>query len=216
MATFQNETFSNEKIVVDGNRYVTCTFVDCALIYNGGELPVFDRCDLQGMSLQLGGAALSTMRYLSALHQAGFTKPVDAVLNRVETTATKSVRQQKRFYDPQYTGTNWGQLLRYGLVMFAVTIALLAALHYGLQVFPRNQVLAGDTVRPLTTQLTYDLMPLLPDELSESYDALRQSQIDEVTTYGWIDEEAQIARIPVDTAMDLLLEDGGLPAAEGS
>jgi hypothetical protein len=214
MTIFQNQAFSNQNLVVDGNRYVACTFTDCALVYNGGDLPVFDRCDLRGMTLQLGGAALSTVRFLSGLHQGGFTKPVEAALQRIETTAARS-RRQTRFYNPEYTGTNWGRLGWYGLLMFIGTLLLLMALHYGLQEFPRTQILEGETTRPISSQLSLDLMPRLPDELGETYDALSESQRAQVNGYGWVDQEAQIAHIPVERAMDLLLENGGLPAAEG-
>lgn len=214
MTLIQNQTYTNETLRVDGNRYVGCTFVRCGLVYQGGELPVFERCTFSGVSLQLAGESLSTLRYLSGMHQGGMKASVEALLGRIEAgTPKKQVESDRLPYDPEYTGTNWGRLGAYSLLLIVITGALLVALHYGLQVFPRTEILEGDTVRPIAAQNEYDLMPALPVELENQYDAVRQNQLEQITTYGWVDEAAGIARIPVDEAMDVLLENGGFPVA---
>jgi hypothetical protein len=211
MTTYQNALFAQQNVIVDGNRYVGCTFSNCGLVYDGGELPVFDRCTFQGISVQLGGSALTTVRYLSGLHQGGLAKPVEALLNRIETGPVDKSQPKPR-YNLEAVGSNWGQLGAISLLLFGVTALLLAALHYGMNVYPR-QVLESEETRPLTTQLAYDLMPSHPDELVSAYDSKRQAQLDQIGTYGWVDQTQQVAHIPVETAMDLLLENDGFPAA---
>lgn len=211
MTTYQNRAFANENIVVDGNRYVACSFRSVGLIYRGGDLPVFEGCTFNGMTLQLGSTALSTVRYLSGLHQGGIVAPVEATLKRIEAGPPSS--DAARRYNPEYIGTNWGTLGVYSLILVAATMVLLLAFHYGLQVFPRAQVLNGDTPRPLSAQIPLELMPALPDELAVTYDGLRQSQLELVTSYGWVDEAQGVVHIPVDAAMDQLLNSDGFPVA---
>lgn len=211
MTTYQNRAFANENIVVDGNRYVACSFRSVGLIYKGGDLPVFEGCTFQGISLQLGGSALSTVRYLSGLHQGGFVAPVEATLRRIE--AGPPSPEAARRYNPEYTGTNWGTLGFASLILVGVTVLLLLAFHYGLQVFPRTQILNADTPRPISAQIPLELMPALPNELAVAYDELRESQLQMVNSYGWVDEAQGVVHIPVDAAMDQLLASNGFPAA---
>jgi hypothetical protein len=211
MTTYQNRAFANQNIVVDGNRYVACSFRNVGLVYTGGDLPSFEGCTFQSISLQLGGAALSTVRYLSGLHQGGIVAPVEAALKRIE--AGPPSPEAARRYNPEYVGTNWGTLGFASLILIGVTVVLLLALHYGLQVFPRTQILNGDPPRPLAAQIPLELMPALPDELAVVYDELRESQLGLVTTYGWIDEAQGVVHIPVDAAMDQMLRNNAFPVA---
>lgn len=208
MATLQNETFKNQNVVVDGHRFERCTFTNCGLIYEGGELPTFDRCKFKSVNIQLAGSALRTTQYLSGMYQGGMAKPVEAVLTRLETTGADLTGQRPRPYNPVYTGTNWGRLAGYSGLLLFVTVLLLAAFFYGLQYAPFNQVLRGDTPRPLTVQRTYNIMPGLPVELGETYAEITAAQKDMLNSYGWVDEANGIAHIPISQAMDLLLEQG--------
>jgi hypothetical protein len=51
---------------------------------------------------------------------------------------------------------------------------------------------------------------LQKDDVSEM-DALRQHEIDTLSTYGWVDKQAGIVRIPIDRAIELTAQ-RGLPA----
>ena len=44
---------------------------------------------------------------------------------------------------------------------------------------------------------------------------LRQGENDKLTTYGWVDKEGGVTRIPIDRAMDVMLEHGFPARAEG-
>lgn len=44
---------------------------------------------------------------------------------------------------------------------------------------------------------------------------LRQSEAEKLTTYGWIDKDGGIVRLPIDRAMDVMLEKGFPARADG-
>jgi hypothetical protein len=51
-------------------------------------------------------------------------------------------------------------------------------------------------------------MPALPADLSVQYDEWKAEQLEQLNSYGWVDQANGIAHIPVETAMDLLAEQG--------
>jgi len=65
--------------------------------------------------------------------------------------------------------------------------------------------------------------PRIQANAAADMDALRRQEDARLTTYGWVDRQAGIVRIPVDVAMTQILEEGlpvrqpdGAPAAEGT
>jgi hypothetical protein len=54
--------------------------------------------------------------------------------------------------------------------------------------------------------------PRLQSAPVKDMDALRAREASILTTYGWVDRQAGVGRIPIDRAIDLVLEQG-LPAA---
>ena len=44
---------------------------------------------------------------------------------------------------------------------------------------------------------------------------LRQGEADKLSTYGWVDKDGGVARLPIDRAMDVMLERGFPARAEG-
>jgi hypothetical protein len=55
--------------------------------------------------------------------------------------------------------------------------------------------------------------PRIQADPAGEYDLLRRSEEQRLTTYGWIDRQAGVVRIPVDQAMKLVL-DQGLPVRQ--
>jgi len=37
MTVVEGQTITGRRVIVDGNQYVNCLFVDCQLVYRGGE-----------------------------------------------------------------------------------------------------------------------------------------------------------------------------------
>lgn len=61
---YENKPFTAERIMIEGNEYIDCTFVDCTICYAGGLLAV-ERCKfVSSIQLALGGAAENTARFL--------------------------------------------------------------------------------------------------------------------------------------------------------
>lgn len=216
MATFRNERFTNQEIRTDGNRYEACVFSDCILVYTGGTMPSFVGCTFRQVRIQLDGAAFNTTRYLNILYNAGLTVATDKVLDGLQS-GTLALPQRPSPPPSQYLGNNYGRLGLYSVILVVVTVLLGTALWYGYLAYPQSVLAESDVVRPLVETPLLRNMPVLPDALAETYDALNAQQIELITTYEIIDSETGAVRIPVDTAMDLLAEEG-LPArpAEGN
>ena len=212
MSTHRNEKFANQDVVIDGNRYEGCVFSNSTLVYGGGELPAFVNCTFRQTGLRLTDVAQQTTTYLSLLNATELRPAVGKLLGQVERGALAS-SQRPSPPTPLATGRNYGQLAGIGLSLMAVAIVLGVALWYGFIYFPTNVTLNADPAQPLYREPLMAQMPALPDSLSASYDQIRADQIDRISTYGWVDEQAGIAKIPVDVAAELIVEQG-LPVRE--
>lgn len=62
-----NRAYRDERISADGMRFVNCTFSGTTLVYEGGEVPVFQNCNMSGVSFDFGGAAGNTFQFLKML-----------------------------------------------------------------------------------------------------------------------------------------------------
>lgn len=70
---YQDKTFTAERIIIDGNEYVDCTFVDCTICYSGGTMSV-EHCKFDStVQLSLSGAAEDTARFLRSFMSIGVT-----------------------------------------------------------------------------------------------------------------------------------------------
>ena len=105
-------------------------------------------------------------------------------------------------------------VLVFGIALAVVTTVVLLGL-WGLLVRWKGERAARDA-RP--SPLAEANAPHLPPEPRLQADpirdmqALRAREASQLTTYGWVDPRAGIARIPIDRAIDLLLANG-LPSA---
>jgi hypothetical protein len=206
VATYQDKSFSNQAVLVDGNRYEKCSFINCNLMYRGGDLPVFDACVFQGGNIQLEGAAFKTVKYLSSLNREGLGDSVDTVITEVQA-GNPTLAARPLPPTPEMLGTNFGQLGRVAGVLAVITLLLAAAIWYGAGVYPQN-VLRQEPARPLSEQVPLSIMPQLPAELGVAYDQLRADQFERLGSFGWVDRQQGIVRIPIDAAMNLVIQDG--------
>lgn len=207
MTTFQNKTFTNENIVVDDNIYETCRFVNCTLVYQGGKTPVFNNCTFSGLRIQLEGGASQTVKYLSGLYQGGLSSTVERVLTKIERGELASPAPAKPVFVPsENLGANYGRLALISGVMLLITVLLVLSFWYGLVYQPQNDILNGEEAQPLVWEIPQELMPVLPDDLAQVYDASRDNQIQQISTYRWVNEGAGTVSVPIETAITLLLE----------
>lgn len=206
MDTIQNQTLVNKTVLVDGNRYENCRFVDCQLLYKGGDLPAFVRCEFNGVSIQLEDDAALTLSYLTGLYHGGLSGPVDTTLDMIDRGLSQPRRVRSEQRVAEAVGANYGQLAVLNLTLIIITIAIIGGLFYAFEVYP-NQELLGEN-QPLTEQIPLSSMPSLPDELTEAYDVSRADQIDRLHTYRWVNEEAGVVTVPIEDAITLLVEEG--------
>lgn len=205
VATFQNEVFREQRVVVDGHRYESCAFIYCTLVYTGGELPAFVHCRFRKTRIRLEDRAHNTTQYLSLLVKTGLSGAADRVLSGMQQN--KLPLSMKPAAPPAInTGRNYRELFTYMAVMVGVAALLVLALWYGFLVRP-EQVLARPGT-PLTATSQLRAMPDLPEDLDQYYDDWYGQQKEQLGGYGWIDQSAGIARIPIDTAMELLVAEG--------
>ncbi|MFP4036287.1 MAG: hypothetical protein ACLFUE_02070 [Desulfobacteraceae bacterium] len=65
---YRQETFEGQKILLDGNDYAECAFVDCDLRY-GGSAPVsFDNCRFDNCGWSFVDAASNTLYFMASLY----------------------------------------------------------------------------------------------------------------------------------------------------
>jgi hypothetical protein len=98
-----------------------------------------------------------------------------------------------------------------GIVVAAVLIHLFVGVVYGY--FSRAEfrgrqpvTLVRQSARPVT-------LPALQVKPNVDLERLQESEKQTLTSYGWVDQQKGIVRIPVEEAMKRVLENG-LPAAE--
>lgn len=63
----EDQVFDGERLVLDGEQYINCTFTGCALVYSGGVLPMMQYCKFDGCGFVLEESALRTMTFLAEL-----------------------------------------------------------------------------------------------------------------------------------------------------
>jgi hypothetical protein len=54
-------------MVIDGKKFVKCTFENCHLVYKGGKVPVFSGCNMNGCLWVFDEAAHNTLEWLHRL-----------------------------------------------------------------------------------------------------------------------------------------------------
>ena len=97
------------------------------------------------------------------------------------------------------SGGNWKQIAG----CWIPTLIVLAGLIVMGVVFGPNLVSLFGYNQPVP-----ELTTITDDTWSEALQARREAQMAHLSTYGWVDEEAGIARIPIDQAMALIAENG--------
>jgi len=65
------ERFDNQTIELDGQDFDACTFVDCDLVYRGGDPPGLANSTFSGCRFRLDGAALRTIAFFQEMNACG-------------------------------------------------------------------------------------------------------------------------------------------------
>jgi hypothetical protein len=105
-------------------------------------------------------------------------------------------------------------LFSFAGVMFLTLIVVGIGMKWMFDYFSRVQQL-GPPATPFEQGRTLPPLPRLQVQPVQDLAGLRQQQDDALHSYGWVDRNLGTVRIPIDRAMDLLLE-RGLPVRPGA
>jgi hypothetical protein len=101
-------------------------------------------------------------------------------------------------------------LLKFGLSLLMILVAVLISMRWMFFYFAKSQQL-GPPASPFENARVLPPEPRLQVEPRVDLLAYCQGQLGELNTYGWEDPHNEVVRIPVDRAMDLIVE-RNLPA----
>lgn len=105
-------------------------------------------------------------------------------------------------------------LLQFGFWLAVVIVVAVVGMYYTLNYFQRVQPL-GPKVSPLATERTLPPSPRLQAHPHQELLEFCSAQEQDLKTYRWVDQQNGIVQIPVDRAMELILE-RGLPIRPAS
>jgi hypothetical protein len=107
---------------------------------------------------------------------------------------------------------------KFGLWL-AVSIVISTGIVYGIFWFFQGQEQSANALAqkyPLAVgQQRQAPAPNLQNQPFKDIYMLRQTEADKLGTYGWVDKEGGVTRVPIDRAMELMLERGFPARAEG-
>jgi hypothetical protein len=105
-------------------------------------------------------------------------------------------------------------LLKFGAGLLLILVFSLFGMKWMFFYFAKVQQL-GPPASPFENARVLPPEPRLQVHPKADLEKYRESEIQILTTYGWVDKQNGVVRIPIDRAMDLLLE-RGLPARSAS
>jgi len=111
-------------------------------------------------------------------------------------------------------------LVKFSIGLFVLIVVALIGMQWMFNYFIRTQQL-GPAASPFAESQAPPPGPHLQIYPALDLKQLRQTEDEKLESYGWVDQKAGIARIPVDRAMDLLVQKGlqvraGSPAKSSS
>lgn len=109
MADFHEQTFEHKEIVVDGNAYLGCTFIDCVISYSGGGTGRFSANRFTRCEWRFKGPAWTTLKYLRWLYNGGGDFPHDVATRLIEFIQKPLADPTKGEddYRPQIRSSDW-------------------------------------------------------------------------------------------------------------
>jgi hypothetical protein len=107
----------------------------------------------------------------------------------------------------EMTDASISGLVKFSIGLFVLIVVVLFAMRSMFEHFSTTQQL-GPPASPFAETQTLPPGPRLQVEPALDLKQLRQGEDEKLNSYGWVDQKAGIARIPIDRAMDLLLAKG--------
>lgn len=107
----------------------------------------------------------------------------------------------------EMTDASISGLVKFGIGLFLLIVVVLFAMRFMFDHFSTTQQL-GPPASPFAETQTLPPAPRLQVQPALDLEELREGEDEKLNSYGWIDQKAGIARIPIDRAMDMLLAKG--------
>jgi hypothetical protein len=101
-------------------------------------------------------------------------------------------------------------LLKFGFSLFAILVVVFISMWWTFFYFAKSQQL-GPPASPFENARVLPPQPRLQPQPRLDLQAYCDAQMQELNTYGWVDPHNEVVRIPVDRAMDLIIQ-RGLPS----
>jgi cytoskeletal protein RodZ len=112
------------------------------------------------------------------------------------------------------TDASISALVKFGVGLFFLIVVVLAGANWMFNYFRNTQQL-GPPASPFEESRTMPPQPRLQVRPAQDLKQLRTTEDERLNSYGWVDQKTGVARIPIDRAMDLLIEKG-LPVRAGA
>jgi hypothetical protein len=110
----------------------------------------------------------------------------------------------------EHADANVRSLYQFGAVLGILIIAVMWAMVHTYNFFAKHESL-GPPASPFENQRELPPQPRLQPHPATDLKRYCEIEQQQLTTYGWVDQNNGLVRIPVDRAMDIVLEKG-LPA----
>jgi len=102
---------------------------------------------------------------------------------------------------------NIRSIVKFAIGLAVLIVAAMIAMRWLFDYLKATQQL-GPPASPFAESQAAPPAPRLQVRPVQDLKQLRQAEDEKLSSYGWVDEEAGIARIPIDRAMDLLVQKG--------
>ena len=77
MAEFENETFTDQRVELDGNTYTNCTFDTCQMVFRAAAPVTLQGVNFQNCTWTFDDAAGLTIQFMTALYRGGMTDLIE-------------------------------------------------------------------------------------------------------------------------------------------
>jgi hypothetical protein len=118
--------------------------------------------------------------------------------------------QDKRREGYEHSDADVRSLLKFGAWLLVILIIVVISMKSMFFYFARSQKL-GPPASPFEDVRVLPPQPRLQVQPRVDLQAYCEDQMEQLNTYGWVDPHNEVVRIPVDRAMDLIVQ-RGLPA----
>jgi hypothetical protein len=112
---------------------------------------------------------------------------------------------QKEAYE--HSDADVRSLVKFAFALFVVLVAVIILMRWMFFYFAKSQQL-GPPASPFENARVLPPQPRLQVKPGLDLQAYCEDQLQQLDTYGWVDPHNEVVRIPVDRAMDLILQRG--------